>query len=92
MPRTVSDMSSRIELRVPTDQKALIARAAALEHVDLTAFILRRIVPEAEKVVERAGRLALSERDTRRVLDLLENPPRPTPRLLRAARSGQTLT
>ena len=91
MARTVSDTSSRIELRIPPDQKAVIARAAALEHLDLTGFILRRVLPEARAVVERAEHLSLSERDSLRVLDLLENPPVPNERLIRAAKVGQKL-
>jgi len=38
----------------------------------------------------RVERVQLSERDTLRVLDLIENPPAPTPRLLRAAKSFQS--
>jgi uncharacterized protein (DUF1778 family) len=91
MVRTVSDTSNRIELRVPPEQKAVIARAAALEHMDVTGFILKRILPEAQAVVERAEHLALSERDSLKILDLLENPPKPTERLMRAAKAGRTL-
>ena len=91
MARTASETSSRIELRIPREQKAVIARAAALEHLDLTGFILRRVLPEARAVVERAEHLALSERDSLRVLDLLENPPAPSERLIRAAKAGQKL-
>jgi uncharacterized protein (DUF1778 family) len=91
MARTVSDTSNRIELRVPPEQKAVIARAAALEHMDVTGFILKRVLPEARAVVERAEHLALSERDSLKILDLLENPPKPTERLIRAAKAGRTL-
>ena len=91
MPGAVSDTNSRIELRIAPEQKAVIARAAALENLDLTGFILRNVMPEAQAVVERARHLALSERDTLRVLDLLENPPAVQARLLRAAKAGQTL-
>jgi uncharacterized protein (DUF1778 family) len=91
MARTLSDTSNRIELRVPPEQKAVIARAAALEHLDLTGFILRTVLPEAQAVVDRAQHILLSERDTLRVLDLLENPPAPAERLVRAAKAGQTL-
>lgn len=91
MARALSDTSSRIELRIPPEQKAMIARAAALEHLDLTGFILRTVLPEAQAVVERAERIVLSERDMLRVLDLLENPPAPTEHLLRAAKAGNTL-
>ncbi len=64
MPRTVSDTSSRVELRIPSAQKAMIARAAALENLDLTGFIMRSVLPEAQAVVERAEHLVLSERDS----------------------------
>ncbi len=90
MPRAVSDMNNRIELRIPPEQKAVIARAAALENLDLTGFILRSVLPDAQAVVERARHVALSERDTLRVLDLLENPPTPNARLVRAAKALQT--
>ena len=91
MPQTISDTNSRIELRVAPEAKAMIARAAAFEHLDLTGFILRTVLPEAAAVVAKAERLALSERDSLRVLDLLENPPVPPDRLIRAAKAGQTL-
>ena len=38
------------------------------------------------RVLEPAERIVLTERDTERVLKLLENPPKPTPVLLAAAR------
>jgi hypothetical protein len=53
--------------------------------MDLTAFILRKMLPEARAVIENAERQALSERDSLRVLALLENPPAPTDKLRRAA-------
>ncbi len=90
MPRRATE-SNRIELRIRAEEKALLARAAALEHLDLTGFILRRVLPEARAVIDRAERLALSERDSLKVLDLLEHPPKPTSRLKRAAKAGQTL-
>jgi uncharacterized protein (DUF1778 family) len=37
-------------------------------------------------VVDPAERVVLTERDTMRVLELLENPPKPTPTLMAAAR------
>jgi uncharacterized protein (DUF1778 family) len=77
----------RIEFRLPAEEKAMLARAAALMNMDLTAFILRKMLPEARAVIENAERLALSERDSLRVLALLENPPAPTDKLRRAARA-----
>jgi len=45
-----------------------------------------RIRPAARDVVDRAKRIVLGERDTARVLELLENPPKPTLALMAAAR------
>jgi uncharacterized protein (DUF1778 family) len=47
---------------------------------------MRSALPAARDIVNRNERMVLSERDTARVLDLLENPPKPTPSLIEAAR------
>ena len=84
MPRAISERG-RIELRIDATAKSLLARAAALEHIDLTAFILQAALPAAKSAIERAERVALSERDWQHVLDVLENPPAPNAKLRRAA-------
>jgi uncharacterized protein (DUF1778 family) len=77
----------RIELRTTPQEKALLTRAAALEHLDLTSFVLRAAVPTAREVVARMEHVTLSERDSLRVLQLLENPPRPSVKLAAAAKA-----
>ena len=86
MPRAVAD-SGRVEIRIDPDAKAKLARAAALEHIDLTAFILRAALPAAQIVIDRAERVELTQRDSLKVLDLLEHPPAANGRLRRAAAS-----
>lgn len=83
---TVAARTDRIELRATKEEKRLLAAAATLERLDVTSFILRNALPAAREVVDRSERIVLSERDTARVLELLENPPKPTPALLAAAR------
>ena len=78
--------NDRIELRATKEEKRLLVAAAAQERLDVTSFIMGRVLPAARDVVDRAERIILSERDTERVLDLLENPPRPTRALMEAAR------
>ena len=78
--------SDRIELRTTTEEKRLLATAAAYERLDVTSFIMRKVLPAARQIVEREERIFLSERDTARVLKLLESPPKPAPALLAAAR------
>ena len=84
MPRAISDVG-RLELRINPTEKAILARAAALEHTDVTGFVLKTVLPAARAVIERAEHLPLSARDSLRVLELLENPPAPNDRLRRAA-------
>src|SRR5258705_6022589 len=84
---TESGRSDRIELRATPHEKALLARAAAIEHLDLTSFVMRAAMPGAREVVERTEQIELSERDTLRVLALLENPPPPNAKLTAAAKA-----
>lgn len=76
----------RIELRTTREEKQLLAMAAAYERLDVTSFIMRNVLPTARNVVDRAERIVLSARDSKRVLKLLENPPKPTLALTAAAR------
>lgn len=90
MSRTHSD-NGRVELRLRPEDKATLTRAASIERLDLTGYILRNVLPQAEAVIEREERQELSERDSSRVLELLDNPPAPPARLVRAAKAGFTL-
>lgn len=83
---TAATRNDRIELRATREEKQLISEAAAYEHVDITRFIMRSVLPVARGVVERSERIVLSERDSKRVLLLLEKPPKPTAALIAAAR------
>lgn len=78
--------SDRIELRTTREEKRLIAEAAAQEQLDVTRFIMRSVLPIAREVMQRSERIVLSKRDSKRVLELLEKPPKPTPALMAAAR------
>jgi len=86
MPVSDAARKDRIELRATKEEKRILATAAAYERLDVTSFIMRSALPAAREVVDRAERIVLGERDTLRVLELLENPPRPTPALRAAAR------
>jgi uncharacterized protein (DUF1778 family) len=79
-------MPGEAKLRATHEEMRLLAMAAAYERLDVTSFILRCALPTAHEVVDRAERIVLSERDTARVLDLLENPPKPPPSLMASAR------
>jgi uncharacterized protein (DUF1778 family) len=50
---------------------------------------LKAVSPRPRAVIERAEQVRLSQRDSQRVLELLENPPEPNEKLLAAARALQ---
>lgn len=90
MPREHVE-SGRVELRLKPEDKAVLARAAALERLDLTSFILRAALPRAQAVISESKSCACRNVNSLRVLDLLENPPDPPARLVRAAKAGFVL-
>ena len=87
MPRPAVEDNSRMSLRIPAEEKAILLRAAALRRTDLTDFVRQHSVSAARAVIQEAEHLELSKRDSVRVLALLENPPKPNARLVNAAKS-----
>ena len=87
MPRAAIETNSRVALRIRPADKARVMRAAAIKNTDLTDFIVRNALQAANEVIDQAERLMLSERDSERVLSLLENPPKPNAKLLAAAKA-----
>ena len=92
MPREAVENNSRVALRISPVDKARLMRASALAHTDLTDFILRHVLRAADAVIDQAERVVVSERDSLRVLELLEHPPAPNARLIAAARALPTPT
>ena len=90
MPRALTD-NGRVELRLRPEDKATLTRAASIKRLDLTGYILRSVLPQAQADISEAERLTLSERDSLRVLALLENPPAASARLVRTAKAGFSL-
>ena len=87
MPRAAVEDNNRMSLRIRAAEKALLLRAAALKQTGLTDFVVRHAVAAAKDIIAEAERVQLSERDSLRVLELLENPPEPNARLMAAAQS-----
>ena len=85
MPRVAVGDNSRMSLRIRAEEKAMLLRAVALTHTDLTDFVIRHAMSAAKAVIDEADQVRISARDSLRVLDLLENPPAPNARLLAAA-------
>jgi uncharacterized protein (DUF1778 family) len=87
MPRVAVEENSRMSLRIRGKEKALLMRAVALQDTDLTGFVIGCAVRAAQDVIRDHEQVQLSERDSLKVLDLLENPPKPNTKLISAARA-----
>lgn len=85
MPQIPVENSERVSLRIPAKEKSLLMRAAALQHTNLTEFVIRSVVAAAHEVIDRNERVELTPRDSLYVLSLLEEPPAPNEKLMAAA-------
>lgn len=81
MPQAAVNDNKRMNLRVSPETKAKLVRAAALRNTDLTNFVTQTALREAEAVIEAAEVVRLTAREHARVLELLENPPKPNAKL-----------
>lgn len=85
MPQIAIENNDRMSLRIAAEEKSLLMRAAALQHTNMTEFVIRNVVSAARKVIEQNERLELTERDSLHILSLLEQPPAPNEKLMNAA-------
>jgi len=85
MPQIPVENNDRMSLRIASEEKSLLMRAAAIQHTNMTEFVIRNVISAARKVIDKNERLELTERDSMLVLDLLDEPPAPTEKLMAAA-------
>ncbi len=74
-----------LEVRLTTEQQKLVEEAAALSGQPVAEFTASSAVESARRVVDGQRPIRLSNRDRDKLLELLDNPPKPGPRLMRAA-------
>jgi uncharacterized protein (DUF1778 family) len=85
MPQIPVENNDRMSLRIASEEKSLLIRAAALQHTNLTEFVLRNVLSVARKIIDENERLNLTRRDSLHVMELLDNPPAPNDKLMAAA-------
>lgn len=85
--------TERLEARVPAPIKDLIARAASLEGVTLTDFVIATLQKSAAEVVREHVVLNLSVKDSAAFAKAMLAPPKPNRKLTQAfARHRQNVT
>ena len=85
MPQIPVENNDRMSLRIASEEKSLLMRAATLQHTNLTEFVIRTVVSAAREVIAHNERVELTQRDSLHVLNLLEEPPVPNKKLMAAA-------
>ena len=83
--------SKRIEARVKPDTLALVQRAAELQGRSVSEFVVAAAETAARRTLEEASRVRLSVEDQGRFVELLLNPPEPTPALACARSTHEAL-
>ena len=73
----VAVKDSRVDFRVSDVQKSLLERAAEINHLSLSSYILSSSIKQAELDIAENEMLILSNRDRDLVMSALENPPEP---------------
>jgi len=74
----IANRQERFEARITADQRGLIARAATLEGLSTSSFVVQRALASAAQTVEQHEVVRLSEYDSRCIAEALIDPPEPT--------------
>lgn len=77
MPTTLRQ--ARMELRTSESMKELIVKAASLDGMDLTTFVLGSAIEKARQVVRDHANIKLSNQGQLNLVQALKNPGHSTP-------------
>lgn len=82
--------NSRLDLRLSSDIKDLLQKAASVAGLDVSSFTLFAAIEKADEVLARHHSRILSDRDRDRLFDILEEE-QPNPKLLMAIQQYKAL-
>lgn len=82
--------TDRLEMRLPRKEKGLLARAARIQGVKLSQFVLGPALKHARKVIAEAEQVTTTAQGYRDVLDALAKPPKPAKTLIAAMRDYES--
>lgn len=81
MEQILDEPRKRITARVSDDVRNTLEQAAELLGATVNQFVVQTAYLEAQRVIERESVIRLSQQDARKVLSLLDHPPKPNKRL-----------
>jgi uncharacterized protein (DUF1778 family) len=81
MEDVIDQPRARITARVSENVRETLEQAAELVGATVNQFVVQTAYLEAQRVIERESVIRLSQKDARKVLALLDNPPKPNKHL-----------
>ena len=81
MEHVLGEPRKRITARVSDNVRTTLEQAAELLGATVNQFVVQTAYQEAQRVIERESVIRLSQKDARKVLSLLDHPPKPTKQL-----------
>jgi uncharacterized protein (DUF1778 family) len=87
MEHVLDEPRKRITARVSENVRATLEQAAELLGATVNQFVVQTAYQEAQRILERESVIRLSQRDARKVLALLDSPPKANKALKDAVKS-----
>ena len=87
MAQLIEEPRTRITARVSDNVRVTLEQAAELLGATVNQFVVQTAYLEAQRVIERESVIRLSQKDARKVLSLLDHPPKPHRRLKEAVKA-----
>ena len=89
MAQVLEDPRTRITARVTESMRDTMEQAAELVGATLNQFVVQIAYLEAQRLIERESVIRLFQKDARKVLSLLDTPPKPNKLLKQAVKEFQ---
>lgn len=86
MEHVTDELRKRITARVSENVRATLEQAAELLGSTVNQFVVQTAYQEAQRILERESVIRLSQQDARKILALLDSPPKPGKALKSAVR------
>ncbi len=87
MERVTAEPRRRITARVSKNVRATLEQAAELLGATVNQFVVQTAYQEAQRILERESVIRLSQQDARKILSLLDAPPKPNKALKGAVKA-----
>ena len=87
----MAEATSRLEARIPSELHAMLKRAASVQGISVTDFVISAVRAEAERAIERHAVMQLSLRDQLALAKALTDEDTPTEAMRKVKRHHEEL-